>query len=84
MRTALEDFVAAAERPFRHVVIDLYVGLAVAADQRRLAEHPALSDLFDELATDAGRERLQAQCAEVIREALASGALTMPTPTPPA
>jgi hypothetical protein len=79
VRTALEDFVAAAERPFRHVVVDLYVGLALAADTRRLAEQPAVAAFFDELETDAGRERLRNQCAAVVRDALTSGALSVPT-----
>ena len=77
VRTALEDFTAAQHRLFGSVVIELYTGLAVLADVRRLAQQPALSALFEELDSEAGRHRIRAACDEVVHEAVASGALTI-------
>jgi hypothetical protein len=71
--TALEDFLAEPGREYTSVVLDLYVGLAVAADAARLADRPALAALMAELTTDAARARLQHECEAVVREAFASG-----------
>ena len=56
--TALEDFLAGYEHPVRLVVIPIYFGLAVVADQRRLASHPALAAVLDRLESRDGAQEL--------------------------
>ncbi len=74
--TALEDFLVDAPS-FRHVVIDAYAGLAVAADAGRLARRPRLVRYLSELATDPVRARIGAEADAVVRAAVESGSLTL-------
>ena len=66
--TALEDFVAEREPSVRHVVVNAYHGLAVAADGPRLARGPRLGPLLDDLASDAGQDRIRTLAEQVVRE----------------
>jgi hypothetical protein len=75
--TAVEDFLAAHPSEFRHVVLDLYVGLAIVAPVSRLASHRAVADLLDRIDSDAGREQLVEQADDVVRSAIASGQLRL-------
>ena len=47
--TALEDFIAEYDRPLRMEVVPVYFGLAVVAEEERIAGSPQLSDAFDRL-----------------------------------
>jgi cephalosporin hydroxylase len=58
--TALEDFLAEHDRPARLVVLPLFFGLAIVADEDRLAQEPALHAALDHLESDAGRHDLLA------------------------
>lgn len=56
--TAVEDFVAQYDRQLRLVVIPIYFGLAILAEEERLAAQPALAEHLDWLQTADGRLRL--------------------------
>lgn len=75
--TALDDFVADQPRPFTVVVLDIYTGLAVAADDRRLATQPGLRRLLHKLDSTEGRERVRQTCEASVKRAIASGELTL-------
>ncbi len=45
--TALDDFIAEHDRPLRRVVLPIYFGLAVVAEEERLAAQPELAAAFD-------------------------------------
>ncbi|MDZ7732377.1 MAG: class I SAM-dependent methyltransferase [Acidimicrobiia bacterium] len=49
--TALDDFIDEYDHPLRKLVIPIYFGLAIVADERRLADHPRLTDFLDWLET---------------------------------
>ena len=66
VRTALDDFVAELDRPVRKVVLPIYHGLALVADQARLEASPKLVELFDRLESAEGRYELL-ELAESIR-----------------
>lgn len=70
--TALEDFVASHHPEFRYVVLDLFVGLAIAADRERLAQSRALRDLFDSLDAPETRAEIREQVEAVVQQAFAS------------
>jgi hypothetical protein len=73
--TALEDFLREQRDPFVCIVVDLFTGLGLAADQRRLGQQPALAALWHEIASAEGRARVEAECGEVARQAYSSGRL---------
>ena len=56
--TALDDFVAEHDRPLRQIVIPIYFGLAIVAEEELLATRPELTALLDELESPAGTARL--------------------------
>jgi len=63
--TALEDFLAEYDRPVRTVVVPVFFGLAIVAEEQRLQEHPELGDALDRL-----------ESADGLRELLAVGETT--------
>ena len=56
--TALDDFVAAYDRPLRVVVLPVAFGLAIVAEGARVQATPALADLLEHLESDSGRTDL--------------------------
>jgi cephalosporin hydroxylase len=56
--TAVEDFVAAHDRPVRLVVLPIYFGLAILAEEALLAERPDLAAVLDRLESPAGTDML--------------------------
>jgi cephalosporin hydroxylase/GT2 family glycosyltransferase len=58
--TAVDDFVAKHERPLRLVVVPVYFGLAVIADEALIAQHPALAALLERIASTEGQSSLVA------------------------
>jgi cephalosporin hydroxylase len=56
--TAVDDFIAEHDRPLRLVVLPIYFGLAIVAEERLLDEKPALRRLLDELENPAGKQGL--------------------------
>ena len=55
VRTALDDWTVAHGRPVRTVVLPLYFGLAIVAEEERLARQPALAAALDHLESAEGR-----------------------------
>ena len=49
VRTALEDFLVEHDRPVRTVILPVYFGLAVVAEEERLTRSPQLRSFFDQL-----------------------------------
>jgi cephalosporin hydroxylase len=64
--TALEDFIDKLNRPVRLVVLPVYFGLAILAEQVVLDENPALGEVLDRLESAQGREEIAA-LAEAVR-----------------
>jgi cephalosporin hydroxylase len=64
--TALEDFITSHPRPVRLVVLPIYFGLAIVADEDRLAANPALADVLDDLEGAKSRGQLL-ELAESLR-----------------
>ncbi|MFP5256339.1 MAG: CmcI family methyltransferase [Acidimicrobiia bacterium] len=64
--TALDDFMAEHDRPLRCLVLPVYYGLAVVAEEERLAANPALAALFDHWEGPEG-QRAATSLAEGIR-----------------
>jgi hypothetical protein len=58
VRTALEDWIAGHDRPVRTVVLPLYFGLAIVAEEERLARQPALAAELDRIESAEGRLEL--------------------------
>ncbi|MFM8972781.1 MAG: CmcI family methyltransferase [Actinomycetota bacterium] len=56
--TALEDFLAEHPEPVRLVVLPVYYGLAIAVEERRLAEQPEVARFLDRLETAEGKDIL--------------------------
>jgi cephalosporin hydroxylase len=57
--TALDDFLAEHDRPYRRVVVPIFFGLAIVADDDRLAHSPELADALDRIeGVDGQRELL--------------------------
>jgi len=56
--TAIEDFVAEHDRALRLVVLPIYFGLAILAEESLLADRPALAALLDRLQSPAGKDTL--------------------------
>ena len=66
VRTALDDWIAGHDRPVRSVVLPLYFGLAIVAEEERLARQPALGAALDHLESAEGRLEL-IELGEAIR-----------------
>jgi cephalosporin hydroxylase/glycosyltransferase involved in cell wall biosynthesis len=64
--TALDDFVSEHPEPLRIVVVPIFYGLAIVAEDQVLGRHPALAALLDDLESDAGQPAL-IELAERIR-----------------
>ena len=64
--TALEDFLGEYEKPVRLVVVPTYFGLAIVAEQERLAQHPALAAALDRIEGAEGKQELL-ELAETLR-----------------
>jgi cephalosporin hydroxylase len=64
--TALEDFASEHDRPLRRLVLPIYHGLALAAEDQLLEARPELAEFFDRLESAAGQHDL-AELAESIR-----------------
>jgi cephalosporin hydroxylase len=56
--TALDDFLAGHPRPVRKLVLPIYFGLAIVAEEDRLAAEPALDQAFGRLESSEGRYEL--------------------------
>jgi cephalosporin hydroxylase len=56
--TALDDFLAEHDQPVRLLVIPIYFGLAIVAEERLLDEQPEVRRLLDELESETGKQRL--------------------------
>jgi cephalosporin hydroxylase len=56
--TALDDFAAEHDRPLRIVVLPIYYGLAIVAEQERLDARPELAAALDHLESRDGRYEL--------------------------
>jgi cephalosporin hydroxylase len=56
--TALEDFIAGHPRPLRKLVIPIYFGLAIVAEEDRLAARPDLERALARLESSEGRYEL--------------------------
>jgi cephalosporin hydroxylase len=56
--TALDDFTAEYERPLRRVVLPIYFGLAIVAENERLARQPQLARVLDWLESNEGSKAL--------------------------
>jgi len=54
--TALDDFTAEYDRPLRRVVLPIYFGLAIVAEQEQLQSHPELAAALDRLERDCSSE----------------------------
>jgi cephalosporin hydroxylase len=56
--TALDDFIEEHDKPVRRVVLPIYFGLAIVAEEERLARQPELARVLDRLETAEGRYEL--------------------------
>ncbi|MEO7573742.1 MAG: CmcI family methyltransferase [Acidimicrobiales bacterium] len=56
--TALDDFIAEHDRPVRLVVVPIYFGLAIVADEDRLEHAPGLAAALDQLEGEDGQRAL--------------------------
>jgi hypothetical protein len=56
--TALDDFLAELDVPFRRLVIPIYFGLAIVAEERLLEERPKLRAQLDAVESGAGKDGL--------------------------
>src|SRR5690606_10978051 len=56
--TGLEDFIAEYDKPLRLVVLPIYFGLAIVAEEEMLASNPQLTAHLDFLESAEGRYRL--------------------------
>ena len=64
--TGLDDFMAAYDRPLRRVVLPIYFGLAIVAEEERLARQPELAAQLDRLESPEGKDQLL-ELAETFR-----------------
>jgi cephalosporin hydroxylase len=64
--TGLDDFIAEHDRPIRKLIIPIYYGLAIVAEEAYLDDHPEVREMFDELESLEGVTRLL-QLSESIR-----------------
>ena len=68
--TALEDFLAEHGRPVRTVVIPVFFGLAIVAEQERCRRQPELAAVLDRLEDVAGQRELLAVAEQTRLRAL--------------
>ena len=54
VRTGLDDFIAEHDQPLRQVILPIYYGLAIVAEERYLDEHPAVRSFLDQLESAEG------------------------------
>lgn len=66
VRTALDDFLAEHDRPTRLVVVPIYFGLAIVAEQERLDRQPGLATELDRVEGVEGKSELL-EVAETVR-----------------
>ena len=66
VRTGLDDFLAEHDRPYRLVVLPIYFGLAIVAEEERLERQPALKAELDRLQGLHGKNQLL-HLAETVR-----------------
>jgi cephalosporin hydroxylase len=64
--TALDDFIAEYDEPLRRLVLPIYFGLAIVAEEERLARQPDLASVLDWLEGTEGRGKLL-DLAEAVR-----------------
>ena len=58
VRTGLDDFLAEHDRPYRLVVLPIYFGLAIVAEEERLERQPELKAELDRLQGHKGKSQL--------------------------
>ena len=69
--TGLDDFVAEYDKPLRVLVLPVYFGLAVVAEEERLEREPRLAAVFDYLESAEGRLALMEMTEETrLKEAI--------------
>jgi len=68
--TGLEDWMACYDRPLRRVVLPIYFGLAIVAEEERLEREPALAEVLDHLESADGRMELLRLSEDVRLEAM--------------
>jgi hypothetical protein len=73
VRTALDDFLGVDPSAFRAVVLDFFVGLAIAAPAERLASNPELAAMLDRLESPDGQQQVRDQTEAIARAAFTSG-----------
>jgi cephalosporin hydroxylase len=56
--TALDDFLAAFDRPVRTVILPVYFGLAIVVEQARIDRHPEIGRVLDRLESAPGKDEL--------------------------
>ncbi len=64
--TALDDFTAEFDRPLRRVVLPIYFGLVIVAEEARLQENRALAAVMDRLESAESKQELL-ELAESVR-----------------
>jgi hypothetical protein len=68
--TGVDDFVAEYDRPLRLLMLPVYFGLAIVAEEAHLAEVPALAAAFDRLESAEGRYDLMVMTEETRLDAM--------------
>lgn len=58
VRTGLDDFIAEHDTPLRQVILPIYYGLAIVAEEAYLDEHPEVRATLDELESLQGTSEL--------------------------
>ncbi|MDW3220235.1 MAG: CmcI family methyltransferase [Acidimicrobiales bacterium] len=58
VRTGLDDFIAEHDKPIRQVILPIYFGLAIVADEEYLAAHPDVVAFLDRLESHEGTQEL--------------------------
>ena len=66
VRTGLDDFVAEHDKPIRQVILPIYYGLAIVAEEAYLDDHPAVREMLDRLESITGLQELL-ELSEAIR-----------------
>lgn len=66
VRTGLDDFIAEHDQPLRQLVIPIYYGLAIVAEEAYLDDHPAVRDMLDRIESPQGVRDLL-ELSEAIR-----------------
>ncbi|MCB0977613.1 MAG: class I SAM-dependent methyltransferase [Acidimicrobiales bacterium] len=64
--TALDDFLAEHDRPYRMLVLPVYFGLAIVVEEDRFASTPGLDDVWKSLESAATKDRLM-ELGELLR-----------------